>query len=683
MKLRTQLIISMAFFGIALLIISASFISTNHQVDRLNKQEALATNIELKANELGYLSNDYLLYRESQQLDRWNSKYSSLSDDIANLSVDTPDQQALVDNIQGDLQRLKAVFDDVVANASVTQHGSYDPAFIQVSWSRIGVQTQGMVFDAARLSQKLRDEGDQEKQMNSVLAGVLLGTFAAFLLVNYFFIYRNTLRSISALQAGARIIGSGNLDHTIDEKQSDEFGALAGAFNRMTARLKTVMASKADLEKEISERGRAEAERERLLEQLKAKTSELEKANEALGIKTEELAAQAEEIECSNEELRTNNDELLKVTASLRETQDYLESLINYANAPIIVWDPGFIITRFNRAFERLSGYAAGEVLGKDLSILFPPESRGESLDRIKRTLAGEQWESVEIPIRHKLGGTRIALWNSANIYAASGSMLATIAQGQDITARKQAEKELEEEKAQAELYLDLMGHDISNMHQVAMMHLELAGDTMSTRGRLEAEDKALIDTAFRTLERAARLIDNVRKLQKIKSGEYRMETVDLAKVLGGVLDVYSGIPGRNITINYTPNGECPVRANPLLKDVFSNLVDNAVKHSGDPLVIYVDICRIGLNGNSYYRVAIEDNGNGIPDEKKDEVFQRFGRGQTKARGTGLGLYLVKSLMEGFGGYVEGQNRILGDHTKGTRFLVYLPTIEEEINAGK
>ena len=62
MKIKTQLIFSMVFFGVALLIISSSVILTNQQVDRLNKQEELAKNIELDAGELSYLSNDYLLY---------------------------------------------------------------------------------------------------------------------------------------------------------------------------------------------------------------------------------------------------------------------------------------------------------------------------------------------------------------------------------------------------------------------------------------------------------------------------------------------------------------------------------------------------------------------------------------------------------------------------------------------
>ena len=127
----------------------------------------------------------------------------------------------------------------------------------------------------------------------------------------------------------------------------------------------------------------------------------------------------------------------------LRETKDYLNKLIGYANAPIIVWDPLRKIVRFNKAFERLTGYNADEVLGKDLSLLFPEVSRGDSLQKIDTAVLGDHWESVEIPILNKSGEARIALWNSANIYAESGELQATIAQGQDITTRKRAQDEL------------------------------------------------------------------------------------------------------------------------------------------------------------------------------------------------------------------------------------------------
>jgi PAS domain S-box-containing protein len=141
-----------------------------------------------------------------------------------------------------------------------------------------------------------------------------------------------------------------------------------------------------------------------------------------------------------------------KVEEEIRQTRDYLEKCFNYANAPFICWDPNFRITRFNRAFERMTSYTQEEVLGKELSLLFPEETKEESLNKIKRTLAGEHWEVVEIPILRKNGDIRIALWNSANINAEDGkSLITTIAQGQDITERKKAEEALRQSHLELE----------------------------------------------------------------------------------------------------------------------------------------------------------------------------------------------------------------------------------------
>ncbi len=133
-----------------------------------------------------------------------------------------------------------------------------------------------------------------------------------------------------------------------------------------------------------------------------------------------------------------------KAEEQLRETTEYLDNLLNYANAPIIVWDNDFKIIRFNHAFEHLTGYTSKEVIGKNLDLLFPKDTKEKSLQKIQQTLGGEYWESVEIPILQKNGQIRIALWNSANIYDRYGNkLLATIAQGQDITERKQTEESL------------------------------------------------------------------------------------------------------------------------------------------------------------------------------------------------------------------------------------------------
>jgi PAS domain S-box-containing protein len=129
---------------------------------------------------------------------------------------------------------------------------------------------------------------------------------------------------------------------------------------------------------------------------------------------------------------------------ALRETRDYLESLLHYANAPIAVWGPNMKIIRFNRAFERLTGYSAEEVIGQEACMLLTDEGREEALAKIAYAHEGEAWESVEIPVRCKNGDVRMALWNSANIRSEKdGTLVATIIQGQDITERKRAEEKL------------------------------------------------------------------------------------------------------------------------------------------------------------------------------------------------------------------------------------------------
>lgn len=133
-----------------------------------------------------------------------------------------------------------------------------------------------------------------------------------------------------------------------------------------------------------------------------------------------------------------------KAEEKLTETHQYLESLINYANAPIIVWDVDFKIMRFNKAFEHLTGIDASQVIGHTLDILFPSDRSLETMEFIKKSsFSFENWETVEIPIRHANGSVRIVLWNSANIMDPGGNaIVSTIAQGQDITERKQIETE-------------------------------------------------------------------------------------------------------------------------------------------------------------------------------------------------------------------------------------------------
>ena len=241
-----------------------------------------------------------------------------------------------------------------------------------------------------------------------------------------------------------------------------------------------------------------------------------------------------------------------------------------------------------------------------------------------------------------------------------------------DITERKRAEKALKDAKGQAELYLDLMGHDITNMNQALMGYLEMI-DLMRGSGEI---DKGLIDSSIEVINRSSRMINDVKKLTRVQAGKISLKSVDVCEILSAVKSEYSNIPGRSVTINYSPGRDCMVRACDLLKDLFENLVDNSIRHSTGPVTIDLAIDMVTIEGRAYYRITVSDTGPGIPDDLKKIIFQSQMDIEKKTTRRGFGLYLVKSLVESYGGRVWVEDRVPGDHTKGARFVVMLPAAE-------
>ena len=156
MKIRTQLIGATAIFAVLLVFISGFVITTNQQVDSLAREEDIANGIAIQIGELGYLSNEYILYREPQQADQWNAKFASISTDIASLSVDRPEQRVIVNTLAANLRNIKSVFDDISLTPVLS--GNPDLGSIEISLSRTAVQNQGMIFDASRLAGLIREE---------------------------------------------------------------------------------------------------------------------------------------------------------------------------------------------------------------------------------------------------------------------------------------------------------------------------------------------------------------------------------------------------------------------------------------------------------------------------------------------------------------------------------------------
>ncbi len=279
-----------------------------------------------------------------------------------------------------------------------------------------------------------------------------------------------------------------------------------------------------------------------------------------------------------------------RVEESLRQTNAYLENLINYANAPIIVWDPHFRITRFNHAFEFLTGRTEAEVTGQSLEILFPASLINASMALIRKTLTGERWETVEILIQHCDGSVRTVLWNSATLFEQDGTTpVATIAQGKDITARKQMENELNLKNvelrrsiSEKDKFFSIIAHDLRNPFNSFLGLTQIMAEEYHT---LTPEQiKKIAFTMRKSAFNLYDLLENLLEWSVLQRGLTTFEPVTF--VLKPIIS--EGLPlaletaqQKEITIKYEVNDDIEVFADQkMFETIMRNLVSNAVKYT-------------------------------------------------------------------------------------------------------
>jgi PAS domain S-box-containing protein len=344
---------------------------------------------------------------------------------------------------------------------------------------------------------------------------------------------------------------------------------------------------------------------------------------------------------------------------ALRETRDYLDNLFNYANAPIIVWNPEYKITRFNHAFERLTGRTAEEVLGVKLDILFPDDSRDESMRHIREATSGERWEVVEIPIKHRHETVRILLWNSANLYAQDGkTVIATIAQGQDITERKKAELFKDE-------FIGLVSHELRTPMTVITGSLR----TAASDGISPADRKILLQNAIEGADSLSAILENLLELSRHQADRLQLHTeaVNIPVIARSVIErLKPRAEDRTFRLDF-PDSLPLVQADPMrVERILYNLLENAVKYSPEKSVITV----FARKEKKMVATGVADQGIGIAPEDQGRLFELFERlGSSRSPGLGLGLVVCKRLVEAQG----GQIRVESAPGKGSTFYFTLP----------
>lgn len=369
-----------------------------------------------------------------------------------------------------------------------------------------------------------------------------------------------------------------------------------------------------------------------------------------------------------------------QVEDTLHETNAYLENLINYANAPIIVWNPQFRITRFNHAFESLTGRHEAEVVGQTIDILFPPELAENSMDLIRKTLSGERWETVEIEILHRDSSKKTVIWNSATVFAADGKTpVATIAQGQEITRRVKAEKELKLKNdellilnTEKNKYFSIIAHDLRSplsgfLGLTQIMAERLPQLTMEELQNIAANMRTSATNLFRLLE-------NLLHWARIEQGliPFDPKLFHLSPIITeSIAMAIEPARKKGIEIAYSVPDDLTVVADTnMLQTIIRNLVSNAVKFTpkGGNISLSAEI-----TSSKSIKISVTDSGIGMSNDMIENLFrlhvQTSRKGTESEPSTGLGLIICKEFIQKHGGKLFIESEV----GKGSSFSFILP----------
>ncbi len=234
----------------------------------------------------------------------------------------------------------------------------------------------------------------------------------------------------------------------------------------------------------------------------------------------------------------------------------------------------------------------------------------------------------------------------------------------------------LQKAQGRAEFYKDLLSHDINNIFQSILSGIQLNEQLQRRPDKSDVSIESM-EIVKEQIFRGAKLISNVRKLSQLEEGEISLGKVDICKILKkSIISVKSIHLKRNKDIQIDSVGkELYGQANDFLKDVFDNILINAVKHNNNPMVeIKIKISREQKNGINYLKMEFKDNGIGINDTDKEEIFLR---GEDKSvYGIGLGLSLVKKITNSYSGEIWVEDRVQGDRSKGSNFVLLIHEVD-------
>jgi len=639
MKIKTQVSISLIVFVILASLIIFSIYHSNNQLQEITNKQQIIGEIEKGSFELYSLENDYLLHGGRRPVEQWHSKYNLLSGQLEELKITDPDQQAVFNALSDGHTELQATFSNFVAVTGSVQGNetmSASQELKEYAWSTLAGQTQMMMFRSSELSQLVKAEALQIQQRNTLIISASIAVLMVFVFLNYLIINRSVLMSISALQKGTEIIGSGNLDAKIEAGSSDELGDLSLAFNAMTSNLKTartlLLTSKSELERGIAEQKQA--------------------------------------------------------VEALRESKDKYRTLFQTMAQGVVYQSSDGKIISANPAAERILGLTIDQMMGR--TSIDPiwrsihedgSDFPGETHASMVALQTGREVHNVVMGVFNPIKGgyTWLTINAVPQFMPGKDKPYQVYTTFEDITERKMAEqqresllKELAQKNAELEQFSYTVSHDLKSPLITIKGFLGLLKKDAKTGDQERVqEDINHISGAAGKMEQLLTTLLELSQIGRIMNPPVRVSTKTLAEEAAEFLAIQ--IRNHNVTVSIADDLPEVYGDRTRLLEVFTNLLDNAIKFMGDQKEPYVEITGCHEAGEEI--ICVKDNGIGIEPENRSRIFSPFERLNTIIPGTGIGLTLVRRIVEVHSGRIWVESEGKGT---GSTFCFTLPGVPRD-----
>jgi PAS domain S-box-containing protein len=339
-------------------------------------------------------------------------------------------------------------------------------------------------------------------------------------------------------------------------------------------------------------------------------------------------------------------------------------------------------ILQINKAASRLLGYNEDELLRRNLASFIPSEDRMNIVNEVISEVAqGKSLENFEMQLQRSDGKpTWVSMTANLLEYLDKSSNIGLMAL--DIDRRKTAEVRERTERERANLYLEVMTHDLNNINQSLLFSLGLVENSTE----IPEDVRYLMQQSSWQIRRAARMTANMRALLRLQESPPAIEEVDLFDYVQiANYAVEQDFPWKQLSLktNIT-KGEFRVAGHEYLHQVFFNIIHNSMSFD-ERETVEVEIYAEHVDNLKMVRLEIVDYGPGVPDNAKEFIFRRTGSPDEQIVGRGLGLTLVDQIVRSLGGKIRVEDRVQGDYTKGAKFVLMLPIwVEaEELPCGR